>query len=148
MLILPHAQVILAVGTQELSQEMSVICNGFLLAIPGVLLLVAGGSWMLASRALAPIQTLTATLQTITAQGLDQRLSATDLDGDVLPLVQVLNQMLERLDRSFKQASRFSGDAAHELKTPLAILQGNLERSLQEVEVGSPLQQRLGQLLD
>jgi signal transduction histidine kinase len=56
--------------------------------------------------------------------------------------------MLERLERSFKQASRFSGDAAHELKTPLAILQGELERTLQQADPGSEVQQRLSNLLD
>ncbi len=56
--------------------------------------------------------------------------------------------MLERLERSFKQASRFSGDAAHELKTPLAILQGELERALHQVESGSEVQQTLSNLLD
>ncbi len=56
--------------------------------------------------------------------------------------------MLESLERSFKQASRFSGDAAHELKTPLAILQGELERNLQQAEPESQMQQSLSSLLD
>jgi signal transduction histidine kinase len=56
--------------------------------------------------------------------------------------------MLSSLERSFKQASRFSGDAAHELKTPLAILQGELEWTLQKAEVGSDVQQSLSSLLD
>lgn len=145
---LPDRQVILGVALQGVNQEMALIGNGFLLALPGVLLLVAGGSWILASRALAPLAALTSTLRTVTAQGLDRRLPTQALDRELTDLAQVINQMLERLERSFKQASRFSGDAAHELKTPLAIVQGQLERTLQEVESGSPLQERLGQLLD
>jgi len=43
--------------------------------------------------------------------------------------------MLKRLERSFKQPSRLSGDAAHELKTPLGILQGGLEGALHEDEL-------------
>jgi len=67
---------------------------------------------------------------------------------EFVELIFVFNQMLERLERSFKQASRFSGDAAHELKTPLAILQGQLERALHQVESGSEVQQTLSNLLD
>ncbi len=61
--------------------------------------------------------------------------------------IQAFNQMLDRLERSFQQASRFSGDAAHELKTLLTILQGQLEREIQQVEPGSQLQQQLSGML-
>ena len=56
--------------------------------------------------------------------------------------------MLERLERSFLQASRFSADAAHELKTPLAILQGQIEQTMAQVETGSLVQIRLSSILD
>ncbi len=56
--------------------------------------------------------------------------------------------MLERLERSFLQASRFSADAAHELKTPLAILQGQIEQAMAQCEAGSPVQARLTGILD
>jgi two-component system, OmpR family, heavy metal sensor histidine kinase CusS len=60
----------------------------------------------------------------------------------------VFNQTMARLERSFTQTARFSADAAHELKTPLSILQGELERTLQAAAPGSELQQRLSGLLD
>ncbi|MCC6145207.1 MAG: two-component sensor histidine kinase, partial [Candidatus Hydrogenedentes bacterium] len=63
-------------------------------------------------------------------------------------LVTVFNGMLERLEKSFHQATRFSADAAHELKTPLTILQGELERGIQHAETGSVEQERYGRLLE
>jgi signal transduction histidine kinase len=79
---------------------------------------------------------------------LHQRIATAEADQEFEPLITAFNAMLERLERSFHQATRFSGDAAHELKTPLAILQGELEQALQQAEAGSPIQQTLGHLLD
>nr|WP_242041963.1 ATP-binding protein [Alkalinema sp. FACHB-956] len=144
----PQTQIAIAVSLQSIDQEMAVIRNIFVIAIPAVLLLVAGGAWLLSAQALQPIQQLTHVIQKVSSKGLDQRVSDRGIDREFVELIQVFNQMLERLEQSFKQASRFSADAAHELKTPLTILQGELEQALQQAETESPLQQQLGNLLD
>lgn len=144
----PTARIAIAVRLDAVVQDMSVIRNIFLISIPALLVIVAGGAWILAGQALHPIHRLTQRMRHVTVQGLDQRVSTAATDSELVELIQVFNQMLERLERSFKQASRFSADAAHELKTPLAILQGELERSLQLVESGSEIQQTLSHLLD
>nr|WP_321162491.1 ATP-binding protein [Nostoc sp. KVJ3] len=127
---------------------MATIQNIFLVSIPGALLLVAMGAWFVSGGALRPIWQLTGVIQQVTVKGLDQRIPIGTTDMEFVELIQVFNLMLERLERSFTQASRFSGDAAHELKTPLTILQGELERTLQQVDPGSEVQQRLSNLLD
>lgn len=145
---LPNRQVAIAVSLRAIDQEMGAILNVFLVTIPGTLLLVAVGAWGISGRALLPIRQLTSTMQRVTVSGLDQRIGGDRLDIEFVELIQVFNQMLARLERSFKQASRFSADAAHELKTPLAILQGEIERTLQQVETESEIQQNLSTLLD
>ncbi len=144
----PNAQVAIAVSLQAVDQEMATIRNIFLVSIPGALLLVAVGAWLVSGGALRPIRQLTGVIQQVTVKGLDQRIPIGTTDVEFVELIQVFNLMLERLERSFTQASRFSGDAAHELKTPLTILQGELERTLQQVDPGSEVQQRLSNLLD
>ena len=144
----PNLQVAIAVNLQAVAQEMATIQNIFLISIPGALLLVAVGAWLVSGGALRPIRQLTGVIQQVTVKGLDQRIPIGTTDVEFVELIQVFNQMLERLERSFTQASRFSGDAAHELKTPLTILQGELERTLQQVDPGSEVQQRLSNLLD
>ncbi|MGF1936665.1 MAG: ATP-binding protein [Nostoc sp. ChiQUE02] len=144
----PNVQVAIAVSLQAVDQEMAIIRNIFLVSIPGALLLVAVGAWLVSGGALRPIRQLTGVIQQVTVKGLDQRIPIGTTDVEFVELIQVFNLMLERLERSFTQASRFSGDAAHELKTPLTILQGELERTLQQVDPGSEVQQRLSNLLD
>ena len=138
----------IAVSLKTIDREMLAIRNIFLISIFIVLFLITGGAWWLSGNALHPIRRLTTAIRQVTVLGLEQRVSVGATDVEFVELIQVFNQMLESLERSFKQASRFSGDAAHELKTPLAILQGELEWTLQKAEVGSEVQQSLSSLLD
>ncbi len=138
----------IAVNLSTLDREMAAIRNAFAVVIPLILGSIAIGSWWLSGRALAPVRELTANLRNVTVKGLDRRVPTDRTDSEFEELLQVFNQMMARLERSFAQASRFSADAAHELKTPLSILQGDLERTLQAAPAGSELQQRLSGLLD
>jgi signal transduction histidine kinase len=61
--------------------------------------------------------------------------------------IQVLNAMLDRLQASFDQATRFTADASHELRTPLTILRGEIEQALHETR-DTPAQERLLSLLE
>ncbi|MBD1874913.1 HAMP domain-containing protein [Nodosilinea sp. FACHB-131] len=143
----PLGQLAIAANLDALRQEMATLRRIYVLTIPGLLLVIGGGAWAIAGQALRPVRQLSHSIGQVTAQGLHQRVPA-DSDPEFVPLISAFNAMLERLERSFQQASRFSGDAAHELKTPLTILQGELERAIQQVETGSAAQQTLSQLLD
>jgi two-component system, OmpR family, heavy metal sensor histidine kinase CusS len=120
----------------------------FLGIVPIALLLLAGGGWVIAQRALKPVALITRTADGITSRALDQRIPLIDADRELSHLVEVINGMLDRLEKSFGQAIRFSGDAAHELQTPLTILQGELDDAVQHAPVGSEEQQRYSGLLD
>jgi two-component system, OmpR family, heavy metal sensor histidine kinase CusS len=117
-------------------------------AIPAALLFLAAGGWLISQRALKPVALITRTAEKITARALDQRVPRVDSDKELTHLVEVINGMLDRLEKSFGQAVRFSADAAHELQTPLTILQGELDAAVQHAPMGSEEQQRASGLLE
>jgi two-component system, OmpR family, heavy metal sensor histidine kinase CusS len=122
--------------------------RAFLGIIPIALLMLAAGGWVIAQRALRPVALITRTAEGITARALGQRVPTVDADRELSRLVEVINGMLERLEKSFGHAVRFSADAAHELQTPLTILQGELDAAVQHAAVGSDEQRRASSLLE
>ena len=100
------------------------------LVIPLALLLTALGAWLLATLSLRPVKRLRTAMKGMTPQAPDQRLPSAGEDREVKALIGDYNTMLARLEASFHQASRFSADAAHGLRTPLTILQGRIEQAV------------------
>jgi signal transduction histidine kinase len=121
----------MAVDLSEISQDTRELALGFVVGLPILLGIVTVGGWWIARKALAPIREITTAAEQITAQHLDRRLPISASRDEIGRLASVLNEMFDRLDRSFRQAARFSADASHELKTPLTVLRSSLEDLLE-----------------
>ncbi|QKS29703.1 MAG: Sensor kinase CusS [Accumulibacter sp.] len=78
--------------------------------------------WMVARRGLAPLRDICSVAAGITANRLDQRLTAAAIPQELAEVVQTLNEMLARLEESFRRLANFSSDLAHELRTPVSNL--------------------------
>ena len=98
--------------------------------LPFGLLLASVGGWVLARRALKPVDRMTRAARRISGEYLAGRLQETGTGDELDRLAKTLNDMLVRLDGSFRQTRQFSADAAHELQTPLTILKGEIEVAL------------------
>ncbi|MGS0753422.1 sensor histidine kinase [Roseateles sp. GG27B] len=132
---LPRRQAWVAADLGVIQADMqAAVQRALLLVVPLALLLTALGAWLLAGLMLRPVSRLSEAMKRVTQQALDQRLPSAGEDREFKGLIAAYNTMLARLESSFHQATRFSADAAHELKTPLTILQGRIERAVQASE--------------
>lgn len=112
------------------------------------LLLAGGGGWLLARRALRPVDYMTRAAQRISGEHLGERLLETGTGDELDRLARTLNEMLGRLDDTFRQIRQFSADASHELQTPLTILKGEIEVALRSPRTPEEYQQVLNSCLE
>jgi heavy metal sensor kinase len=103
----------------------------FLIAIPVLITGAAAGGYLLARRSLAPVSAMTSRAAEITATNLNERLPVTG-SREVANLAFVINELLDRLERSFAQQRRLVADASHELRTPTAIIRTEAEVTLSQ----------------
>ena len=127
---------------KEINQISRDIFLAMLGAIPTVLLVTLVGSAWVASKAIAPVEEIRQAANRITPQRLDQRLPVPPTKDEIAGLIEMLNATFERLQRSFEQSARFSADASHHLKTPIAILRADVEEILADANCSESTQAR------
>lgn len=111
--------------------------------MPLTLMLAIGCAFLLCRWVLAPTKRLQKSLRELDYRDLRTRVATQGEDKEFIEFINTFNAMLERLEKGFLQATRFSSDAAHELRTPLTIMQGYIERLINEALPGSKLQIQL-----
>ena len=128
----------------QLWEVLSVLVLGF----PFVVVLAGVGGYVLARRALTPIDQLASAARRITAERLHERLSVPNQHDEIGRLAAVINETFARLESSFDQLRRFTADASHELRTPLAVIRGIGENGLGETRTPAQYKEAIGSMLE
>ena len=99
----------------------SIIATGILILLSSIC------TYFISRRALVPLRNLSRKINKIEAENLSESLEVPSTDDEIALLTGSFNKMLSRLDDAFTVQKQFSASAAHELRTPLAVMQTNLE---------------------
>ncbi len=104
--------------------------RNLVLVLAAALVVSAVAGYAVAHRGIRPIHDITRTARRIRPTNLTERIQSAGLPAELLTLAATFNQMLDRLEQSFARLSRFSADIAHELRTPVYSLRGEIEVAL------------------
>ena len=142
--------VVLRVARSEdrLRAQLQEIVVVLVLGLPLIVVLAGVGGYVLARRALAPIDHLASEARRITADRLHERVSVPNSHDEIGRLTAVINDTFGRLEASFDQLRRFTADASHELRTPLAVIRGTGELALSEAKTVDQFKDAMGSVLE
>src|SRR5437870_10134976 len=116
--------------------------------LPVVVVLAGVGGYVLARRALTPIDHLASEARRITAERLHERLTVPNQHDEIGRLAAVINDAFAGLESSFEQLRRFTADASHELRTPLSVIRGIGEAGLAKTRTPAEYKEAMGSMLE
>ena len=137
-----------ATPEQRMDEQLREILVVLVGGLPLIVVLAGAGGYVLARRALTPIDQLGAEARRITAERLHERLTVPNARDEVGRLAAVINDTLARLESSFDQLRRFTADASHELRTPLSVIRGIGEMGLRETRTPAEYKDAIGSMLE
>ncbi|MFY8001144.1 MAG: sensor histidine kinase [Candidatus Kapaibacteriota bacterium] len=141
-------QISVGYPVEEIETTLNDLFSSLILAAPIVLILAVISGWFLAKYFVQPVEEIIRLADDITEHNLSQRLPVRRVNDEISSLTRTLNEMIERLERSFEQVRQFTGDASHELRTPLAILMGELEVALHSKKTAHEYQETIASALE
>jgi signal transduction histidine kinase len=117
----------IAVPMTLLDREKKDLIEFFMIGIPVSLLFAGIAGFYLAGNALAPVRNLIKKAAKLNPANLSERLPEPTTEDEIRMLTITLNGLLGRIEKAFESQEHFISDASHQLKTPLAILRGELD---------------------
>ena len=116
-----------AASAHEAYEDLNRLFYLFILLIPTGLIITGFAAYLISKAAFKPMTRIVSTAKHISVKNLDERIELPKAKDEVRVLAETLNEMIERLDSSFKSQRIFIANASHEIKTPLTVIQMQLE---------------------
>jgi signal transduction histidine kinase len=137
--------VVVAVGQSlgDRDEALSGVIASFAVGGAVAILLASGIGYVLASAGLAPVEAMRRRAREVSLSRADERLPLPEARDEVRRLGETLNEMLDRLRQSFERERRFTSDASHELRTPIAVVKTELEGALLTGDYGPTVREAL-----
>ena len=145
-----HPGYIILVGThlKFVRKSLSNFKSNMLITLPILILLGSLGGWFLARKSLSPIGYIASKARNITSKNLSERLKPRGTEDEMDDLIQTINDMIARLEGSFKRMAEFTADASHELKTPICAMRGEAEVLLSKGRKAEEYQEGLAHFIE
>jgi signal transduction histidine kinase len=147
----PYGQLLVQIAASSEAAErlVRVYARTSALLLGGVALASVGLGWSFARFVLRPVRAIRETASRIGGgDNLGERIPVPNGSDELAALAKMLNEMLARLEASFQEVKRFTADASHELKTPLALMRLNAEKLRTRVGADTEASEAVGDLLE
>lgn len=116
-----------AAPTTGLASIKQNLITALAIACVAAVMLGTGLSFWVARRALRPLHDMAEAASRVTHESLGERIEYSGPSDELGQLADALDSMLDRLEISFGEQRRFVADASHELRTPVAVIRGNID---------------------
>jgi heavy metal sensor kinase len=140
--------IILVAGQLEDNRNMIArFTTGLVWATPAMLVVCALAGYFLNRRALQPVEQIAAMLRSISIGNLSQRLPVANTRDELQRLAETCNEMLSRLEDAVERISRFTADASHELRSPVALIRTVAEYALRNPKIDTESKEAFEEIL-
>ena len=122
--------VVVGQSLEDRNEALSGLLGAFMIGGPIAIVLATLVGYLVTAAALRPMEAMRRRAEALSLDEEDRRLPIPDADDEVRRLGETLNDMLDRLQRSFERERRFVADASHEIRTPIAVIKMELDGAL------------------
>lgn len=145
---LGELRVLIASPLEPALQLMGSYAKTSALLLVGVAIATLGIGWTFSSLVLRPVRAIRTTAGRIRGDNLSERIPVPPGHDELVALVTLLNQMFDRLETSFSEVKRFTADASHELKTPLALARLSAEKLRTRIRQDPEAEELVGTVME